>query len=105
MAKLKLTSIPDDKPIKLTIEVPATVFRDLAAYAEAMGRVSGQTTPEPAKLIVPMIQRFMATDREFAKARRGDDHPSLQGAGTRNDHETPVQSSQTASLNSPPFSH
>jgi hypothetical protein len=48
MAKLKLTSIPDDKPIKLTIEVPAAVFRDRAAYAEAMGRVSGQATPEIA---------------------------------------------------------
>jgi len=91
MAKLKLTSIPDDKPVKLTIEVPATVFRDLAAYAEAMGRVSGQTTPEPARLIVPMIQRFMATDREFAKARRGEDHPSHQGSMPRNEHETSVR--------------
>jgi len=71
MAKLKLTSIPDDKPIKLTVELPAAIFQDLTAYAEAIGRESGQTAPESAKLIVPMIQRFMATDRVFAKARRG----------------------------------
>jgi hypothetical protein len=27
-------------------------------------------TIEPAKLIAPMLARFMATDRAFAKARR-----------------------------------
>lgn len=70
MARLKLTSIPDDKPVKLTIELPAAVHRDLVAYAEAIGRESGQGAPEPAKLIAPMIQRFMATDREFVKVRR-----------------------------------
>ena len=71
MPKLKLVSVPDDKPVKLTVELPAAVYRDLAAYAEAIGRESGQAAPEPAKLIVPMIQRFMATDRAFAKLRRG----------------------------------
>ncbi len=70
MEKLKLTSIPDDKPVKVAIELPAAVFRDLTAYAEAIGRENGQASPEPAKLIVPMLQRFMATDRAFAKARR-----------------------------------
>lgn len=70
MAKLKLTNILDDKPIKVTIELPAAVFRDLSAYAAAIGRESGQAAPEPAKLILPMIQRFMATDRAFAKLRR-----------------------------------
>ena len=33
MAKLRLTSVPDDRPVKLTIELPALVHRDLAAYA------------------------------------------------------------------------
>jgi hypothetical protein len=70
MAKLKLGAIPDDKPVKLTIELPAAVHRDLVAYAEALGRTSGQAAPDPTKLIVPMIERFMATDRAFAKARR-----------------------------------
>ena len=31
MAKLKLGAIPDDKPVKLTIELPAAVHRDLIA--------------------------------------------------------------------------
>ena len=38
MAKLKLGSILDDKPVKLAIELPATVHRDLLAYAEALAR-------------------------------------------------------------------
>ena len=69
MAKLKLTAVPDDKPIKLTIELPAPVHRDLVAYAEAMGRQSGQNI-EPAKLIAPMLARFMSTDRAFARTQR-----------------------------------
>lgn len=77
MDKLKLTTVLDDKPVKVTIELPAAVFRDLSAYAEAIGRESGQTAPEPAKLIAPMIERFMATDRVFAKARRGAERQAL----------------------------
>ena len=42
MAKLKLGAIADDKPIKLTVELPAAVHRDLIAYAEALGRETGQ---------------------------------------------------------------
>jgi len=49
---------------------PAGVHRDLIAYAEVLGRTTGQSVPDPAKLIAPMIERFGATDRAFAKARR-----------------------------------
>lgn len=83
MPKLKLTSVPDDKPVKLTVELPAAVFRDLAAYAEAIGRESGQAAPEPAKLIAPMLQRFMATDRAFAKDRRDRQVVPLAGPNAR----------------------
>jgi hypothetical protein len=69
MAKLKLSAVPDDKPVKLTIELPAALHRDLVAYAEVLGRESGQTV-EPAKLIVPMLTRFMSTDRVFVRRRR-----------------------------------
>lgn len=34
MAKLKLGAIADDKPVKLTVELPADVHRDLTAYAD-----------------------------------------------------------------------
>jgi hypothetical protein len=70
MSKLKLSAIEDDKPVKLTIELPAAVHRDLAVYAEAIGQSTGKAAIEPAKLIPPMLARFMATDRAFAKLRR-----------------------------------
>lgn len=34
MIKLKLSAIPDDKPVKLTVELPAAVFKDLQACAD-----------------------------------------------------------------------
>jgi len=71
MTKLKLGPLADDKPVKLTIELPAAVHRDLVAYAQVLGRATGHAVSDPTKLIVPMIERFMATDRAFAKARRG----------------------------------
>jgi hypothetical protein len=70
VSKLKLSAIEDDKPVKLTIELPATVHRDLALYAEVLGQGTGKATIEPAKLVPPMLARFMATDRVFAKLRR-----------------------------------
>jgi hypothetical protein len=69
MAKLKLGVIDDDKPVKLTVELPAAIHRDLVAYGEVLGRETGQVAIEPAKLVGPMIARFMATDRAFAKRR------------------------------------
>ena len=70
MAKLKLGTITDDKPMRLTVELPAAVHRDLLAYAEALARETGQPVADPLKLVAPMLARFMATDRAFAKARR-----------------------------------
>lgn len=70
MAKLKLGPLADDKPVKVTIELPASVHRDLTDYCEVLSRETGQPIKEPAKLIVPMVERFMATDRGFSKARR-----------------------------------
>ena len=67
--KLKLSAIPDDKPVKLTIELPATVHRDLVAYGEVLGRETGKSV-EVVKLIPAMLARFMSTDRAFLKARR-----------------------------------
>ena len=69
MSKLKIGTILDDRPVKLAIELSAQVNRDLIAYAEALGRETGRTI-EPAKLISPMLARFMSTDRAFARSRR-----------------------------------
>ena len=69
MTKLKIGSIEDAKPVTLTVKLSVGVHRDLVAYADAMKRESGQVL-DPALLIPPMLKRFMATDRAFAKARR-----------------------------------
>ncbi|MGD9919747.1 MAG: DUF2274 domain-containing protein [Paenirhodobacter sp.] len=71
MGNLKLGPLADDKPVKLTIELPAGLHRDLVAYGEILGREGGQGAVPPARLIVPMLERFIATDRGFAKARKG----------------------------------
>lgn len=69
MSKLKLGPLADDKPVRLTVDLPAVTHRDLLDYVEVLGRESGQAI-EPAKLVAPMLARFMATDRGFAAARR-----------------------------------
>jgi hypothetical protein len=73
MAKLKLGAIEDEKPVKLTVEVSAALYRDLAAYASALAKETGQGAIEPTKLIAPMLARFIATDRAFAKLRNAAD--------------------------------
>lgn len=70
MAKLKLGRLDDDKPVRVSVDLPAAIHRDLQIYAEALGRETSETI-EPAKLIAPMLARFMATDRGFIAARRG----------------------------------
>jgi hypothetical protein len=69
MTKLKLSAIPDDRPVKLTVELPGAVHRDLVAYAEVFRQEHGQQI-EPAKLVPSMLARFMSADRAFGRARR-----------------------------------
>lgn len=70
MAKLKLGPLADDKPVKVALELPAALHRDLIAYAEVLGRENGHPPTDPTRLIAPMLERFIATDRAFAKAKR-----------------------------------
>jgi len=71
MTKLKLEPLVDDKPVKVSIELPGPLYRDLVAYAELLHRQQqGQSSADPANLVVPMLQRFIATDRGFAKEKR-----------------------------------
>jgi hypothetical protein len=75
MTKLKIGALSDERPVKVSIELPAAVHRDLLAYAKAVASQSGQPISDPGKLIAPMLARFMATDRGFAKLRRGVHSP------------------------------
>lgn len=75
MPKLKIGSILDDKPVKVTIELPADIDRDLKIYAELLKCESGHSVSDATKLIAPMLKRFMATDRAFRKFRRQSAQP------------------------------
>jgi len=77
MTKLKIGALPNDRPVKVTVELPAAVHLDLVAYAGALARETGQPVNDPSKLIAPMLMRFMATDRGFAKWRRAVHSPEI----------------------------
>jgi hypothetical protein len=70
MTGLKLGPIMDDKPVRLTVEVPPVLMADLCLYGELLAE--GGPPIVPAKLVVPMLERFIATDRAFARARKGN---------------------------------
>ena len=69
MTKLKLGPLADDRPVKLTVELPATVHRDLIAYAAALAAEVGGEAVSPEKLVSPMLAKFMASDRGFSRRR------------------------------------
>ena len=75
MTKLKLSRISDDKPVKVTIELPAAIHGNLVAYAEILARETQQEISDPLKLIAPMIARFMLNDRAFNKMRKMNGNP------------------------------
>lgn len=70
MSKLKLGPIEDETPVKLTVDLPAAIHRDLVAYAQAHAAQEGGKAAEPARLVAPMLARFMATDRAFVRGRK-----------------------------------
>lgn len=70
MTRLKLADLADEKPVRLTIEVSARLHRELLAYATVLNDGDAKGAPTPERLIPPMIQRFIATDRSYTKSRR-----------------------------------
>lgn len=70
MTKLKLADLADEKPVRLTVEVSARLHRELLAYATVLNGGDPKGAPSPERMIPPMIERFIATDRSYAKARR-----------------------------------
>lgn len=73
MTKLKLGRLADDRPVKLAVELPAAVHRDLVAYAAALAAETGDEPVAPEKLVAPMLARFMETDRGFRRHRTRTD--------------------------------
>lgn len=70
MTRLKLADLADEKPVRLTLEIPARLHRDLVAYALAVNGGDARGAPTIERLIPPMLERFIATDRGFSRARK-----------------------------------
>ena len=70
MTRLKLSDLSDEKPVRLSIELPARLHRSLLAYAIAMNGGADKGTPACERLVPLMIERFIATDRTFARSRK-----------------------------------
>lgn len=70
MAELKLGVVLDDRPVKLALEVSAATHRDLIRYGQILAEETSQKPIEVVKLIEPMLVRFMATDRAFARLKK-----------------------------------
>ena len=71
MTKLRLGPVAEEKPVKITIELSGALHRDLMAYATVHAKATGLAEPLAIeKIAAPMLERFMAGDREFGKLRR-----------------------------------
>lgn len=71
MTKLRLGAVPEEKPVKLTLEISGGTVRDLADYARVHAAANNLSEPLPPERLVPaMIKNFMAGDRVFRKLRR-----------------------------------
>ncbi|MBN8999190.1 MAG: DUF2274 domain-containing protein [Rhizobiales bacterium] len=77
MTDLKLGPLGGDKPVKVTLELPAGLHRGLAAYAQTLGRETGEAPTDSVRLNAPMLQRFITTDRAFARAN-GRPRPNVK---------------------------
>ena len=70
MTRLKLSDLSDEKPARLTLNLPARLHRELIAYATALNGGDAKGAPAPERLIPPMIERFIATDRDYLRSKR-----------------------------------
>ena len=70
MSKLRLGPILDEKPVKITIELPAALHHSLIKYAQILARDTGAATIEPSRLVAPMLDRFMKGDKVFLKSMK-----------------------------------
>jgi hypothetical protein len=80
MPKLKLGAIPDDKPVRLTITLTADLHALLVEYTEAHAKEFDRKV-SPEKLVPHMLERFIRTDRAFARTRRSKPARRTQSDG------------------------
>ncbi|HVM78152.1 MAG TPA: DUF2274 domain-containing protein [Stellaceae bacterium] len=76
MPDLKLGKLPDRTPVRIVLRVSPDLDRALRAYAELYREAYGEME-SVAELIPSMLERFLESDRGYAKARR-----ALEGKAT-----------------------
>jgi hypothetical protein len=69
MPNLRLGAIADDRPVRVTVQLSASVHRMLVAYAELHAKHTGQAVAID-KLIPAILERFMTTDPAFTREWR-----------------------------------
>jgi hypothetical protein len=67
MEKLRVAGLTEDKPVKVTLELPASVHHDLIGYAEILGQQNAHPTSDPTKL---MAGRCNAGGRQRPEQRQ-----------------------------------
>jgi len=68
MSILKLGPIADEKPVRLTVRVTAQLHRMLLDYAAIHSKQTGREIAID-QLVPAMLERFVASDRAFARER------------------------------------
>lgn len=68
MPEIKLGRLPDRTPVKISISILPELNQALVEYAAVYEQTYGQSETI-AELIPHMLGAFLASDREFAKAR------------------------------------
>jgi hypothetical protein len=86
---LKLGKLPDRTPAKITITVTSDLNRALLQYAEVYRSIYGEEEPV-AELIPFMLEAFLDSDREFAKARKSGGAATNGGSSVRTASHEPA---------------
>ena len=79
MTRLKLADLADEKPVRVTVELSTRLHRELIAYAVAINGGEAKGAPTIERIVPPMLERFISADREFAKARKGNQPRLIPG--------------------------
>lgn len=70
MTRISLADLNDEKPVRLAVELPAKLHRELQAYCAALTAGEAAGAPAPERVIPVMVERFIASDRSYARHRK-----------------------------------
>jgi len=100
MAKLRIGSLPDDRPVKRTITFTAALDTLIRDYAAAIAAQDGLCEAPPVEKLVPLIvERFITTDRAFrapvqrvppAVLHKPPPHPELSPSSREREGDQPT---------------